>query len=501
MCKTNHSQSVKIICLQGIAATRREFGTGFATNMGKGIRPQTVRAEHTDSRKDALMKRCALIISDDLKFRDWLGYHVTVQWPKMMLEYSRIANAPMYLDRIEISRYQLIVVQLGFRTAVEFTTCIFLMRVLKLDVHPEIVIISDNPKALQSARSTALGPATCLTTSQLTTSSISATFAKIAQQEAERSKRSGDGAPDISGYTIREALVGTYGATLYRAFSQREGRDVALKVCELSGNNKTVMHQLTLRKEYETLRKLSGEYVALAYDYGEEGDLAYMALEYFPRGTIGNLFAVAGRNASRVAYLRRVAESLRAIHEAGFLHLDLKPNNVMIRADGSPALIDFGISKRIVVARYQNGVSYSLGSPYFMSPEQIRGESLDERSDIYSFGALWFRIFTGQVPFPGRTFEEIRLGSEGSVSPSMGDALKPYQPIVNKTLAGARDQRFSTAQELIDNIDYHFGTATGVHRIPFFEERRKNRLDNAIGMHCTERRRTDFERIPDYALP
>jgi serine/threonine-protein kinase PpkA len=155
------------------------------------------------------------------------------------------------------------------------------------------------------------------------------------------------------------------------------------------------MHQLTLRKEYETLRKLGGEYVAHAYDYGEEGDLAYMALEYFPRGTIGNLFAVAGRNASRVAYLRRVAESLRAIHEAGFLHLDLKPNNVMIRADGSPALIDFGISKRIVVARYQNGVSYSLGSPYFMSPEQMRGESLDERSDIYSFGALWFRIFTG----------------------------------------------------------------------------------------------------------
>jgi hypothetical protein len=464
------------------------------------MRRRTVPANNKDSGKNSEMKRCALIISDDLKFRKWLAHHVTMQWPKMMLEYSRTANAPLYLNRIEMSRYQLIVVQLGFHTAAEFATCIFLMRILKLDVHPEIMIIGDDCAALRSARSTALGAATFLTTNQLTTSSFSASLARVAQQDAERSKKSRDGAPEIPGYTIREPLVGTYGATIYRAFSEREGRDVALKICELSQNNKSVMHQLALRHEYETLRKLGGEYVAHAYDYGEDDEVAYMALEYFPRGTIGNLFAVAGRNASRVAYLRRVAEALRAVHEAGFLHLDLKPNNVMVRADGSPALIDFGISKRIIVARYQEGVSYSIGSPYFMSPEQMRGEPLDERSDIYSFGALWYRIFTGETPFPGRTFDEIREAHEDLVAPSMGDALKPYQPIVNKTLAGDRDQRFSTVQELIDNIDYNFGTATGVYRIPFFVERRRNRHNSAIGMHDPERRRSDLERIPGHAL-
>jgi hypothetical protein len=423
-----------------------------------------------------------------------------MQWPKMMLEYSRIANAPMYLDRIEISRYQLIVVQLKFQTAAELTTCIFLMRILKLDVHPEIVIVGDDASALKSARSTALGAATCLTTRQVSTSSITATFAEIARQQAGRLEKSRDGAPCIPGYTIREPLVGTYGATVYRAFSEREGLDVALKISELSPKNKSVQHQLTLRQEYETLRKLGGEYVARAYEYGEKDDFGYMALEYFPRGTIGNLFAVAGRKASRVAYLRRVAESLRAIHEAGFLHLDLKPNNVMIRADGAPVLIDFGISKRIVVARYQEGLSYSMGSPYFMSPEQMRGESLDERSDIYSFGALWFRIFTGNVPFPGRTFEEIRTAHADLEAPSMGDALKHYQPIVDKTLAGNRDLRFSTAQELIDHIDYQFGSATGVHRLPYFEERRNNRHGIANGMHCPDRRRSDQERIRSHAL-
>lgn len=446
------------------------------------------------------MKRCALIISDDRNLRDWLGYHVTMQWPKMMLEYARVPNAPMYLDRTEISRYQLIIARLGFQTEAELTTCIFLMRILKLDVHPEIVIISDNPKALRLAKSTALGAATCLPTGQLSTSSLGATLAAIAGRQDGHSARHHDGAPDIPGYTIRDSLAGTYGATVYRAFDEREGRDLALKICDLSSKNEGTMHKLTLRQEFETMRKLGGEHVARVYDYGEKDGLAYMALEYFPRGSISKVFAKAGQNASRVGYLRRVAEALRSIHDAGFLHLDLKPNNVMIRADGSPALIDFGISKRIVAARYQENLCYSMGSPYFMSPEQMRGESLDERSDIYSFGALWFRIFTGQLPFPGRSFEDIRLSQEDPATPSMGDALKHYQPIIDKTLASERDQRFSSAQELIDSIDYHFGSATGIHRTPYFKERRRILKNSATGTRNPERRRSDSqERILSHA--
>ena len=447
------------------------------------------------------MKRCALIITDDIKLREWLGHHVTMQWPKMMLEYSRIANAPMYLDRIEISRYQLIIVQLSFQTIAEFRACIFLMRILNLDVRPEIVIVGDDLQAMKSARWTALGAATFMTTEQVSTSSILETFGEIARRQAEQSEKWWDGAPSIPGYTICEPLVGTYGATVYRAFDEREGRDVALKVSELSPHNKTVKHQLTLRQEFETMHKLGGEFVARTYEYGEVDAFAYMALEYFPRGTIGSHFATAGRRASRVACLRRVAESLRAIHDAGFLHLDLKPNNVMIREDGAPVLIDFGISKRIITARFQEGLSYSMGSPYFMSPEQIRGEPLDERSDIYSFGALWFRIFTGGIPFPGRTLEEIRQAREDVDAPSMGDALKHYQPIVDMTLAGNRDHRFNTAQELIDSIDFQFGSATGVHRMPYFEERRRTRQHDASDMHRPERRGSGKERIQDHAMP
>src|SRR5210317_944728 len=130
------------------------------------------------------MKRCALIIADDPKFRDWLGYHVNMQWPKMMIEYSRVPNAPLYLDRTEISRYQLIIARLGFQKEVEFTTCIFLMRILKLDVHPEIVLIGEDADLLRLAKSTALGAATCMPLSEVSTSLMSAKLASIAGQNS-----------------------------------------------------------------------------------------------------------------------------------------------------------------------------------------------------------------------------------------------------------------------------------------------------------------------------
>jgi serine/threonine protein kinase len=421
------------------------------------------------------MKRCALIISDDLDFRERFGCHVKKQWPKMAIEYSRVASGPAYLDRTEISRYRLIIVRLGFKSSADLRLCIYLLRILNLPIHPDVVIIGDSDKAVRYARPTALGAAACLSAIEASPSTIDALLAAIARQQDGRIRAAVDGAPDIHAYRIREPIAATSTATIYRAFSEERGEDVALKVCDRARPNKSQRHRLALRQEYETLLTLGGDYVANAYDYGEVGPIAYMAQEYFPRGGIGSLFASAGRNASRVAYLQRVAEALRHIHDAGYLHLDLKPENVMIRADNTPVLIDFGNSMDLAAARRDRGGGCATSSPHFMSPEQSRGEPLDERSDLYSFGALWFRVFTGQVPFPGRSLDEVGAAQDHARAPSMGEALTPYQPIVDKTLAGSPGLRFRTAQELIGNIDYYFGTATGMRRMPYFVERRRRR--------------------------
>jgi len=411
------------------------------------------------------MKRCVLIISDCSDFRDWVGNHVTTRWPNIMIEYSRLANAPMYLDRAPLERYRLIIVRLSFQSYISVATCIFLMRVLNLETHPEIVFIAESADELKSVRSTKLGAARCLLASELTSPMMQSVLASIASNDEAGAVNPGDGAPNIPGYKIRHPIAGTYTATVYRAFSEALGTDVALKICEIKSLENGLYHQLSLRQEYEILRKLGGEFVANAYDYGEIGGVGYMAMEYFPRGTVKQVIAESDRSVSRLQYMLGVATALRKIHNAGFLHLDLKPNNVLIREDGTPALIDFGISKRIVAARYQDIPVYSMGSPYFMSPEQARGEPLDERSDIYSFGALWYRVFTGRAPFGGKTLDQILEARSDGTAPSMGDALRHYQPIVDGTLKMSPDDRFENAQVLVEKIEEYAATAMGMHKV------------------------------------
>jgi serine/threonine protein kinase len=398
---------------------------------------------------------------------------VKKQWPRIPIDYSRVASGPAYLDRAEISRYRLIIVRLGFKSSADLRLCIYLMRVLNLPIHPDVVIIGNSDKAVRHARPTALGAATCLSASEASASTISTLLAGIARQQDGRIRAAVDGAPDIHGYEIQEPLAKTCSATVYRAFSEERGEDVALKICKRAPPENSRRHRLTLREEYETLRNLGGDHVAHAYAYGESDRLAYMALEHFPRGSIGSLFASTGRNASRVAYLRRVAAALRHIHDAGYLHLGLRPENVMIRADNTPALVDFGNSMDMAAARRHGGGECARSFMHFMSPEQLRGEALDARSDLYSFGALWFRVFTGQAPFPGRSLDRIRATDIHERTPSMGEALEPYQPIVNMTLAHAPELRFDSADELIRDIDYYFGSATGMRGMPYLLERRR----------------------------
>jgi hypothetical protein len=411
------------------------------------------------------MKRCALVISDDPNLREWIGGHISTCWPKMLIENTRLANAPMYLDRAPMERYRLIVVRMSFQPYAAILTSIFLMRILKLKSHPDIVIITERPEDLRSIKTTELGKACCLLASNLTSAGMQKVLEGLARRDGCNGGKPGDGAPDIPGYIIRHPITGTFTATLYRAFSEKLGCDVALKICEVKSDEKNPYRHSTLRQEYEVLRKLGGQFVAKAYEYGEVGDLGYIAMEYFPRGSINRVITESGEGVSRLQYMLGVARALREIHNAGFLHLDIKPNNVLIRENGTPVLIDFGISERIVAARYLKRQDFVMASPYFMSPEQARGEALDERSDIFSFGALWYRVFTGRTHFQDRTFVDVQTDQKNGSIPKLAPALQHYQPIIDGTLASSPDDRFPNADVLIEKIESYVGFATGVHKI------------------------------------
>jgi serine/threonine-protein kinase PpkA len=140
--------------------------------------------------------------------------------------------------------------------------------------------------------------------------------------------------------------------------------------------------------------------------------------------------------------------ALGDIHERGVLHRDLKPQNLMFRTDGSLAIVDFGIAKHIdSVDRTSHGEI--LGTPRYMSPEQVQSRALDMRTDIYSAGVLLFQMLTGYHLFDGETAVEVALAHLNTPPPPLPEGLAKYQRLLDKLLEKDRDARFRNSDEVI----------------------------------------------------
>ena len=165
----------------------------------------------------------------------------------------------------------------------------------------------------------------------------------------------------------------------------------------------------------------------------------------------GDLRAKIDRGVSvrqSVQYLRQIASALSAVHRKGVLHRDLKPGNIMLRADGSIALIDFGLAKR---ARLDGEITDSgkiFGTPYYMSPEQGHGGDVDERSDIYSLGVIFHELLTGEKPFKADTAMGIIYQHANAPVPVLPARVAQHQALINMMLAKSPADRLQSAAEI-----------------------------------------------------
>jgi serine/threonine protein kinase len=141
------------------------------------------------------------------------------------------------------------------------------------------------------------------------------------------------------------------------------------------------------------------------------------------------------------------------VHEAGLVHRDLKPPNVMLRENDAVALIDFGLARSLDGNTISTQTGVLLGSPYYMSPEQALGESLDARSDFYSLGVMCYEMLTGHKPYTGGTAMEVLQQHVSAPLPALPEALVRYEPLLTRLLAKARGERFATAAEIIAAAD------------------------------------------------
>jgi HD-like signal output (HDOD) protein/tRNA A-37 threonylcarbamoyl transferase component Bud32 len=254
---------------------------------------------------------------------------------------------------------------------------------------------------------------------------------------------------NIAGYRI-ESLIAKGGmATVYRAIQESLNRPVALKVmnpmlADAAEYAERFVNEATI------LAALSHNNIITIHDVGMVDDWLYLAMEYIEGGDLGRLIA-AGVVAPEATLdlVEALGGCLQFAHDAGIIHRDVKPANILFRRDGTPLLTDFGIAKRASSQQELTLAGTILGSPYYLSPEQARGEPVTGQADIYSLGIVCYEMLTGQKPFQGDTDVGTMLKHLSEPPPQLTGTLAGMQPLLDQMLAKNPAERFRDAATLV----------------------------------------------------
>ena len=261
--------------------------------------------------------------------------------------------------------------------------------------------------------------------------------------------------PTVGRYEIIEEVGQGAMGVVYKAKDPKINRLLAIKTIRFSDEFeeeriKTVKSRFL--KEAQISGQLSHPSIVAIYDVGEDYDLTYIAMEFL-EGEDLRRYCKKGSLLPLRKVLNIIAETASALdyaHGHEVVHRDVKPGNIMILKNGKTKVTDFGIAKAVSSSETKSGIV--LGTPNYMSPEQINSQEIDGRADIFSLGVVFFELLTGQLPFKGNTLTnllyqitQVKHPSPREINPKVP---KPCEQIINKALAKNPDQRFQTAGEL-----------------------------------------------------
>jgi len=273
------------------------------------------------------------------------------------------------------------------------------------------------------------------------------------------------------------ARIGAGGmGEVWRARDERLGRDVAIKIlpAELTKDAER-LHRFEL--EARTAGSLNHPNLVTIFDSGTADGMPYIVMELLEGETLRDRISDVGRLQLRkmVDYSIQVATGLAAAHEKGIVHRDLKPENLFVCKDGRVKILDFGLAKLTAAGdgsdpeastqRMATAPGVVMGTVAYMSPEQVRGQKVDHRTDIFSFGAILFEMISGRRPFQGNTAADLMSAilhdDPADVSTISGDVPPALSGIVLHCLEKSPDERFQSVRDLA----FHLQTVTGSSKV------------------------------------
>jgi len=259
-------------------------------------------------------------------------------------------------------------------------------------------------------------------------------------------------------YAVSEVLGKGSMGVVYKGFDPHIRRTVALKTIrkELVDEDQAAALLARFKNEAQAAGQLSHPGIVGVYEWGEEGELAFLAMEYVQGNSLRDYFIRGTRFDSRdaVSIMAQLLDALHYAHEQGVWHRDIKPANIIIMKNGKLKIADFGIARIETSNLTQTGVV--MGTPGYMAPEQYRGPSIDWRADIFSAGVVLYQLLTGARPFTG-TVESIayKICHVEPVLPSEADPERcttQFNAVTMMALAKEPAQRFATAAAFRDAL-------------------------------------------------
>ena len=257
---------------------------------------------------------------------------------------------------------------------------------------------------------------------------------------------------------VLDKQVGSGGfAWVFEAHNHESGEPAAVKVLKgrYSGDPK---FEERFRNEVKVAAELKHPGIVRILEVGKTEELTFFAMEHFPE-SLQTMIERLGPlpEDMLVSVAREVSAALKKAHAAGFIHRDIKPDNIMVRQDGTAALTDFGIARAINGYVTATGAKMTIGTPQYISPEQAQGRELDGRADIYSLGVTMYRAATGELPFRSSDwFELARMHVEETPkapTETRPDLTKRVERIIMKCLAKHPDDRYDSADTLYRELD------------------------------------------------
>ena len=393
-----------------------------------------------------------MIIDEQAEFRSLLMHHVTSHWPDAIIFAYDPTSAGHLPDEFSGAGNDLIL--LGNRHGDEREGIDVLKRFVAKSNFPPVVYFGSE-KDEDAARK--LSPATCFRRDRIKHDALIAGLSDVLLSRRIVAPthslfigdmRSGSH-PLIKGYRFLRKLGATEYSGVYLTERGSANLVVVLEILrQMPERDDNIGAFDRFLQEYETIAGMNHPNIVKIYDLGVADDHAHIAMEYLDGGDLRQKISAGIQKEDAVDYMRQIASALSAVHAQGVLHRDLKPGNIMLREDVSIALIDFGLAKRAKLENEITDKGEIFGTPYYMSPEQGHGTGVDERSDIYSLGVIFYEMLTGEKPYQADTAMGVIFKHAQAPIPLLPARLAKFQVLINMMLAKEPGDRLQSAAEI-----------------------------------------------------